>query len=483
MPMMLSKRFKLVRLMLLCGFFALSCGGGQSDPPGAPFTGDTYPDEINRAEVTQTGTVFYVDPAAGDIANNGSAASPWNTFQAVLENNKIESREPAAYPYTKGAALKVKNSGAPVKAGDTIILKAGHHGSISILRYFNEDYIHIIAEPGAVVSRLRVTGGSLWRFKGLTVRPDERFTDRYHLVFLESHNWSGPTFNITVDDFHIHSIEDASGWSAEDWNTRSLDCINAFGDKMTLRRNVCKNVNFGISMVGQYGLVSHNTVENFAGDGMRGLGNDLFFEYNLVKNLYVVNENHPDGFQSWSINDDPPRERVVLRGNTFINYTDINQPFRGSLQGIGCFDGPYVDWIVENNVVITDHWHGISLYGARNSRIVNNTVIDLNAVSPGPPWVGFFKHKDGTPSSNCILRNNLAQTIQITEGVTADHNYKIPNYAAYADLFVDHLNYNLRLKPGAPPINAGSSDQAPAIDIEGKARPQGSAVDIGAYEY
>lgn len=216
---------------------------------------------------------------------------------------------------------------------------------------------------------------------------------------------------------------------------------------------------------------------------MRGLGNDMFFEYNLVKNLYVVNENHPDGFQSWSINDDPPRERVVLRGNTFINYTDPNQPFRGSLQGIGCFDGPYIDWIVENNVVITDHWHGISLYGAINSRIVNNTAVDLNSVTPGPPWIGFFNHKDGTPSSNCILRNNMAQTFQISAGVTADHNYKIPNYAAYADLFVDYVNLNLHLKAGAAPINAGSAELAPAIDIEGRTRPQGSAIDIGAYEY
>ncbi len=149
---MLFRRFARSILILSLCLLALSCGGGASDPPApsVPFTGDTYPDEIDCTEVTQTGNVFYVDPVSGSIDNAGSAASPWNTFQAVLENNKIESREPAAYPYTKGAALRVKNSGAPVKAGDTIVLRPGHHGSISILRYFNEDYINIIAEPGAI---------------------------------------------------------------------------------------------------------------------------------------------------------------------------------------------------------------------------------------------------------------------------------------------------------------------------------------------
>ena len=55
---------------------------------------------------------------------------------------------------------------------------------------------------------------------------------------------------------------------------------------------------------------------------------------------------------------------LVLRGNTIINYEDPDQPHRGTLQGIGCFDGMFVDWIIENNVIIVDHYHGITLSGA-----------------------------------------------------------------------------------------------------------------------
>lgn len=311
--------------------------GGGSTSPGTPYTGSTYPSQIDLAEVTQTGNVFYVDPATGDINNNGSSSAPWNTLQAVVENNKIESRQPASYPYTSGGTLQTMNSGAPVKAGDTIVLKAGYHGDILIRGYFNAAYINVIADSGAIVSGLHVQAGCKWRFKGLTVRPNAGNSTKYSMVHLESHNWYGPVSNITVDDFSIYTVADAAAsWSTTDptdWDTLSCHGIMAYGNNMTLRRNYLKNVDFGITVNGNYALVYGNTVENFAGDGMRGLGNDLFFEYNLIKNCYSVNANHDDGFQSWSINDDPPRERVVLRGNTFINYTDPNQPFRELFRG------------------------------------------------------------------------------------------------------------------------------------------------------
>jgi hypothetical protein len=119
---------------------------------------------------------------------------------------------------------------------------------------------------------------------------------------------------------------------------------------------------------------------------MRGFGDHTTFQYNTIKNSYAVNGNHDDGFQSWSSGAGGVGTGevvgIVLRGNTFINYEDPNQPHRGAMQGIGCFDGMYVDWVIENNVIIVDHWHGISFNGVRNTRIVNNTVLDPNGKSP-----------------------------------------------------------------------------------------------------
>ena len=103
-----------------------------------------------------------------------------------------------------------------------------------------------------------------------------------------------------------------------------------------------------------------------------------------------IDNNHDDGIQSYS------RDRlgcdgfgevkgVVLRGNTIINFENLNQPLRCNFQGIGLFDGMFVDWVIADNLVVTNHWRGITVMGARNVKIENNIVVDNLAGKPGPP--------------------------------------------------------------------------------------------------
>lgn len=171
---------------------------------------------------------------------------------------------------------------------------------------------------------------------------------------------------------------------------------------------------------------------------------------------------------------------MVLRGNTIVNYEDPDQPFRGTLQGIGCFDGMFEDWRIENNVIITDHWHGITLSGAINCVVINNTVVDINQDKLGPPWIRINDHKNGTPPSGCIVRNNLTTAMNVSkQGVIVDHNTIVKNYS---DFFVDYKAFNLHLKKGCDAVDAGTADLAPAIDRDKITRPKGSGIDIGAYE-
>ena len=287
-----------------------------------------------------------------------------------------------------------------------------------------------------------------------------------------------------VEDCTLSSVADASAWTAEDWDQLACNGMQVDGVRMTVRHNRLLNVNHGISVTADEALIGGNLIENFAGDGLRGLGDYCTFEHNTVKNCYDVNANHDDGFQSWSTGSAGVGTGevvgMVLRGNTIINYVDPDQPHRGTLQGIGCFDGTFVNWVVENNVIITDHWHGITLLGARDCLVVNNTVIDRNTVTPGPPWIRIANHKNGTAPVGCVVRNNLAPTFSSAAGVVEDHNLRI---SSPTTVFVDPDRFDLHLLPTAPAIDTGSDIKAPALDRDRIARPQGNGIDVGAYEW
>ncbi|MGE0640581.1 MAG: choice-of-anchor Q domain-containing protein [Thermoanaerobaculia bacterium] len=437
-------------------------------------------------------TDFWVDPVLGSPAGDGSAGSPWQTIQQVIEDGRIETRHWESLPYVPGLGFVTVHPGAPVKAGDTIWLRTGDHGEIFVRGAYNELPITIAAAPGARprLTRIVLSAAQNWIVRGLAVSPSHALPPLppETMIDVENHSWHGPSWDIVVEGCELYSVADASGWSAGDWVNAASSGIAVDGDRVVLRGNDLRNVRFGISVSGADALVAFNRIDGFSADGLRGLGDGGVFEYNLVQNSYVGDPpdgNHDDGFQSWSfgpggVGTGEVRD-VVLRGNLFINSTPVGGPppeLRTALQGIGCFDGMFVHWTVENNVVITDHWHGISLYGAVDSRIVNNTVIDAVPGQPGPPWIMTNSNR-GTPSQNVVVRNNLAADYSLAgTAIVADHNLEFSDAAA---LFVAPP-FDVRLLPGSAAEDAGSDVLAPAVDAAGTPRPQGAGWDLGAFE-
>jgi hypothetical protein len=411
---------------------------------------------------------YFVDPAAAS-GGDGSSQSPWQTLEQVVAAGAF---------------------GTTIGAGDTVWLRSGYHGAFAIK---NGDYtppitIAAAAGPKPTLSRVSFSATKGWVFAGASISPSYGATSAVDtLVMIDP-----SSARVTVKDCELFSVKDASAWGATEWIDSASSGIFVRGTGVTIRNNDITNARFGISVDGDDALIDNNRIVNFSADGLRGLGDNGVFQYNLVKNVYVSgddgDDNHDDGFQSWSVGDGGVGtgvvKGVVLRGNVFINREDPNQKLTNSMQGIGCFDGMFDGWVVENNVVITDHWHGISFSGMTNSRIVNNTVIDVNDASPGPPWIMVTDHKDGTPSSNVIVRNNLATDYDLSgTAITDDHNTTLAP-SMLAAFFVSPTGpFDLHLLPNAPAIDTGSADQAPLLDADGIARPQGNGVDLGAYEW
>ena len=411
---------------------------------------------------------FFVDPAAA-AGGDGSTQSPWQTLEQVVAAGEF---------------------GSTIKAGDTVWLRSGYHGAFAIK---NGDYtppITIAAAAGQqpTLSRVSFSATKGWVFAGASISPSYATTPEVGTLVTTDKS----SARITVKDCELFSVTDTSAWGVTEWIESASSGVSVRGPEVTISNNDITNVRFGISVDGADALIDNNRIVNFSADGLRGLGDNGVFQYNLVKNVYVSGDdgdsNHDDGFQSWSVGDEGVGtgvvKGVVLRGNVFINREDPDQKLSNSMQGIGCFDGMFDGWVVENNVVITDHWHGITFSGMTNSRIVNNTVIDLNDAKPGPPWIKVGPHKDGTSSSNVIVRNNLATDYDLEDtAVTDDHNATLSS-ATLATFFVSPTGpFDLHLLPDAPAIDTGSADHAPALDADGIPRPQGKGIDLGAYEW
>ncbi len=200
------------------------------------------------------------------------------------------------------------------------------------------------------------------------------------------------------------------------------------GDNIA-RNNYVLNTRFGIELCAPECIAEGNVVENFSGDGMRVTRDGQVAQYNVIKNNFVGardgDDNHDDGIQVFLFNVGTGTVRnVTLRGNIILQREKDGLPLVNGLQGIGCFDGPLVNFLVESNVVCVNQFHGISLYDAQNCTIRDNTCFSRWA-RRAQPWVmlGQKKHQ---ASSNNVFRN-LAHSFEFKADplVKAENNRQV----------------------------------------------------------
>ena len=170
----------------------------------------------------------------------------------------------------------------------------------------------------------------------------------------------------------------------------------------------------------------------------------------------------------------------------------------------------YGDDITIINNVFRQHkagW-GIQLApGANNVKILNNTFIDPNPYIdgqiilwgnhanitiknnifylPNTDAIALYPY-DGSGNTNVVIQNNLIYGVtNILPSGTTGGQFITPNNIIGNDpKFVNASAGNFRLQSNSPAINAGATLGSPYnVDFDGILRPQGSAYDIGAYEY
>jgi len=196
-------------------------------------------------------------------------------------------------------------------------------------------------------------------------------------------------------------------------------------------------------------------------------------------------------------------------GNWIFNIGDYNRPCP-RVHGIYQAEA---GGVIQNNIVYRAEGWGIHLYHAAHDLIVANNTVFNNAY--GGILVGQDDGKvpiadDILVTNNIVYRNGLvhgADGYGVREyGRTGIHNKYINNLVsgngpgdwrlqngnapsgtiAADPHFVDYRpdgTGDYHLQPGSPAINTGTDVGAPTKDFEGRDRPAGSGIDIGAYQH
>jgi hypothetical protein len=441
-----------------------------------------------------------------------SLLSQINTLLSQIRN-LVPSSITQSFTVTSGSSVEIPiandtelyNALLNVKGGETLRLAPGKYSSITIYKKTstsaNADRIGVgavyksnatpvltapvtvtSADPSnrAVIQSLELTNSEKWRFVGLSFRPSPK---QKAVAF-------------TTNDFKFINNDissgDATNWTDTDWLNTAGDAIDGNPYDQTYSRprneiayNYIKNVHLGIG-AGSNAYVHHNVVRGFSNDGSR-CNDNCVFENNIFTELARVDSNHPDAFQSFTKDKSGGtvgagnNVNTVMRYNTMI--TSMKQAVQpDSFQGIGMYDGTYENWVFENNLIINDHEHGISVYGPINSVIRNNAGFTYSTEinKDGRGLIRFFNHKDGRPPVGSTMSGNISSNLPTSNSGVTVTSHTVAKLADYDKYFVDYRNHDFTLKPGSIPFAVGANIDPNLLAPEPYATP-GSAISLVGY--
>jgi parallel beta-helix repeat protein len=426
--------------------------------------------------------IFHVNPRA--LGGDGSTKSPFGNLAAAVK-------------FARG--------------GDEILLADGNYGDLN-LRGANSSYVVIAAEPGRKphLASLLIAGypaaPSHWAIEGMT------FTGRQH-GGLAPNGWQTHLPEILAQNANnlyfahntVATVEGVYEWTAE---VKGVPDLVPLADGVRLDNVSCASlidnqfhnlnnaIQFGGDQKGDNGhrfLVSRNKVDEFAADGIDIYGSDVIVSENLIENGHDICNTmciHQDGIQGWAYNNlrDITNSNVTIERNTVLASATVNPAFPpDTVQGITLFDGNWSQVHIVNNTVVVNSWHGISLYGARSSEILNNTVLGTDPKRT--TWISVQSKKgvvDDSGVSDVLVRNNLTPRLTIGRkgqgmaGVQVDHNVLIGDpQRIFRRVDPAAAVFDFHLRANSPAIGAGSPNAAPSNDIDGT--PRVGRIDAGAF--
>jgi hypothetical protein len=320
--------------------------------------------------------------------------------------------------------LDALRDGQPVVA-----LKPGNFGSVDLSRLPGEARIVSEKPGGAVFDAMTIsrTNGldiedialippaPLGSVKGATIFRAEPSAERIRLI--------RPLVR------GAPYAESCAGWSVAEWKSRKAIGVWLRGARSALIGGDFYAIGYHALMIeGEDGLVQGNTFQWIAGDVMRALGDRTQVRNNRMRNrVRPINpgeekqDTHADFFQSWAKKDRKtgtltPVTGLLFEGNLGLEWDGPDHPLAGYMQGVGLFDGPFINTVIRRNEIWTTAPHGITISDSTGSLVEDNIVGHLHqSTKKKVPWIRLDGATGGTIRGNIvpqalINRQNVATT-------------------------------------------------------------------------
>lgn len=417
---------------------------------------------------------YYCDPVNGKPNNDGSLSKPWRTLQEVVASNH------------------------QFEGGDNIYLLNGNHGEVRLNGIYTQ-YLSIQAYENhspSIQSLIIGADSPTMRLRFSNINFGDVLSANQPIISISEQS---KLIQILYCD--IHSIENSKAWTKQDWKEHARTGMQIGGERHRILFNRFYNLKSGIINTSKQTNFQSNSIHYFTENGIQTNGDNCVFENNLIKNSVNLSEG------STAAMIFPPKKSVAadalsiiklntVRGNIIYNYTNYQRKLLGSLMGIVSFDNVLDMCTFENNLVVCDHWHGITLFNINNSKVLNNTVVDpyLGTIyedetredyaKPLGPVRLWLENKIPELAGNVVANNLVSASIyKDVEGVIENNPVVGSTYAELDETFHDWEYLDFRLKAQSPFVNAGVETYFPSVDAVGAPRKAELMINPGAYEY